>query len=81
MSAALDHRHIGFTAHAIERIAEMEVCKHEVRDAVKSPEMEYDGAKVYPPGRRVYVRGRLAVVVQVSTDEVVTVLWHTRTER
>lgn len=64
-----------FTRHARERMKEMKLDRREVQAALKSPEATYRGGLQHPPGRIVMLKGRIAVVCQIGTREVVTVLW------
>lgn len=70
-----------FSQHACRRMDEMGLSRSEVRRALIESVTSYPGAARYGPGRRVYVGGDLAVVVEEATDTVITVLWHRRTAR
>lgn len=64
-----------FTRHARERMKEMGIERREVLATLVTPETTYRGGLGHPPDRAVALRGRLAVVYQVSTRKVVTILW------
>lgn len=70
-----------FTAHAMDRMTEMGVARNEVLATVVRPEARYDSGFGHPAGRGIALRGRLAVVYQKATKEIVTVLWRGEKER
>lgn len=66
------------TGHCMNRMREMNVGRAEVLEAISNPELDYPGGDQvkYPDGRRVYTRGRLAVVAHPLRRDVITVLWN-----
>lgn len=70
-----------YTAHALSRMTEMDVTRDEVFETLARPELDYPGSRRYPAGRRVAVRGRLAVVYSETDGCVITVLWHRHDSR
>ena len=66
---------VKMTPHAVERAAEHGFSEDDVLHAVAAPEQTYTcPADLYGPDRRMYQRGRLAVVVDERLRQVVTVL-------
>lgn len=59
--------------HARERMEQMNVVEEELRCALDPPDLSYRASE---PDRRVYVGGRLAVIVDERDNRVVTVFWH-----
>lgn len=64
------------TPHAEQRRLEMAVGTKEVKRAINQPECVYPGSPGHPGRRRCFQRGRLVVVMDEETGEVVTLLWH-----
>jgi hypothetical protein len=60
---------------------EMDVSFEEVQAVLDHPVITYPGSPKYGAGRRVVVGGRLAVVIEDTTNVVVTVLWNRGTGR
>ena len=66
---------VELTPHAVERAAEHGASEDDVLLAVAAPEQTYTcPADLYGPNRRMYQRGRVAVVVDERLRQVVTVL-------
>lgn len=65
--------------HAQQRRKMMGITEHQIATAVADPELTYPSPPDYPPGRMLYQRGEIVVVMEGS--RVITVLWHRRTGR
>jgi hypothetical protein len=64
------------TDHAKTRMAEMGVKRQEVLEAIYQAETHYPGSPRRPQGRRLALKGRLAVVYEpFPSKRVITVLW------
>lgn len=65
--------------HAAERMVQMDACLEEVLLACARPDVTYPGANGHP-GKdhcRTQQHGRIAVIVDPTEKNVVTVLWRT----
>jgi len=65
---------VGLTEHAVLRRRERGFSEDDVMLAVAHPTMTYPSPPRYGAGRRIFVRGSIAVVVSERTGAVVTVL-------
>ena len=63
---------VRFWPHAVARLAELRVTESEVAAVLSRPLWTGPGGREHPPGRRVYVGGRIRVVTD-SDGRVVTV--------
>ena len=70
-----------YSLHSQRRMQEMDVPFEEVQDVLDDPVTTYPGSPEYGAGRRVVVGGRLAIVIEDTTNIVITVLWNRRTGR
>ena len=64
--------------HAQVRAAELGFTSAEVEACVGFPEQSYPSHSSYGPGRHMYQRGILAVVVDIHNNVVITVLLRTQ---
>lgn len=69
-----DRADVVLTPHAAQRRVEHGFSEDDVLMAVALPEQSYPCAAHYGPGRRMYQRHRVAVVVDEASRVVVTVL-------
>lgn len=67
--------------HAQQRRKQMGITEDRIDATIAEPDAMYPGSTSHPSGRTCYQRGDLVVVVQDSTGEVVTILWHRREGR
>lgn len=63
------------TEHAEQRRLEMGVGTKEIKRALNEPEVTYPSGAGHPPGRMVHLHGRICVIVDNASGEVVTILW------
>jgi hypothetical protein len=73
-------RPFAMTRHAAERIQEMCIPPKVIRDVLDNPERTYDAkptmSRRTPNGpRRIYCKGKVAILVAVETLTILTVLW------
>lgn len=64
--------------HAQKRAAELGFTSADVEKCVRFPEQSYPSHPSYGPGRRMYQRRTLAVVVDIDNNVVITVLLRTQ---
>jgi hypothetical protein len=72
---------LAITEHAKRRRKQMGVTEAAIAQAVIDPELSYPSPPDHPPGRTLYQRGPIVVVVENATNEIVTVLWHRKEGR
>ncbi len=69
------------TEHARQRRKQMRVTEHRIEETLAEPDTIYPGGVSHPGPRTCYQRDDLVVVVDDTTEDIVTVLWHGRTGR
>lgn len=80
MSTFTDYR---MSEHANKRRKEMHLTEATIGQALLDPDCVYPSSKSHPEPdiRMVYQRGDICVVVNESTHQVITVLWHRKEGR
>ena len=63
------------TAHAEQRRLEMGLGTKPIKRAINDPEVIYPGGWNHEPGRTLYARDNIAVILSDETGEVITILW------
>ena len=63
--------------HAAERACDMCVTAEEIKEALLNPEITRNAPPRFPRHQMMYVHGRIGLVVDPGTKEVITILWRT----